>query len=221
MGTINANRWIRIRQEALVGEAHQQGRLAHRCIACQTTVLPVSPPETTKVRRMKRLASDDELENVMPCYTSHGIPVVRSDGNYREPNAGVFLAPFTAQRHRPHTPRAESSVPSLPGGAYLAMTFYAMGFVAQVLTPNLGSSGRGTSLSIPRTYHIHLLVPTATTLRWVTRERPGYAHLLITRSPDAVHTLARTIAWSYFLRPVLAHASLQIYLWSPIFKSHA
>lgn len=116
MGTINANRWIRIRQEALVGEAHQQRRLAHRCIACQTTVLPVSPPETTKVRRMKRLASDDELENVMPCYTSHGIPVVRSDGNYREPNAGVFLAPFAAQRHRPHTPRAESSVPSLPGG---------------------------------------------------------------------------------------------------------
>ena len=140
--------------------------------------------------------------------------------------------PRAERRSHPRSLHCSSTSPPTPpgrsrrcqafrGAAYLAMTFYAMGFVAQVLTPNLGSSGRGTSLSIPRTYHIHLLVPTATTLRWVTRERPGYAHLLITRSPDAVHTLARTIAWSYFLRPVLAHASLQIYLWSPIFKSQA
>lgn len=46
--------------------------------------------ETTKMHGLSRLAGDDELENIMPCYTGHST-VERSDGNCRKVWARTLL----------------------------------------------------------------------------------------------------------------------------------
>jgi hypothetical protein len=106
MGTFRADRWVRISQEALVGEAYKQRRLAHRRIAYKTIAPSVSFFETTKMHRLSRLASDDELENIMPCYTSHGV-VVRSDGNCREKTRAQLLRfAYRSAHSRSRSPRS-------------------------------------------------------------------------------------------------------------------
>ena len=94
--TFKADRWVRISQETLVGKAHKQRRLSHRGIACKSDRTLGQLSETSTTHRPSRLASDDELENIMPCYTSHGT-VVRSDGNCRERRPELTpLAPRSA-----------------------------------------------------------------------------------------------------------------------------
>jgi hypothetical protein len=100
---LKANRRIWISQETLVGKAYKQGRLADRRIAYKTNTSSVSLVETSNMHRLSRLASDDELENIMPCYTGHGIAVVRSDGNCRKPEP----ASFAQGPHRPFSSVAE------------------------------------------------------------------------------------------------------------------
>ena len=83
-GIFGANRWVWISQEALVGKANKQRRLAHCGVACKT-IVSCQFSETTKMHRLNKLAGDDKLENIMPCYPSHGTIVrSRSDGNCRE-----------------------------------------------------------------------------------------------------------------------------------------
>ena len=108
MGAFKANRRVRISQEALVGEAYKQRRLAHRRIACKIIASSLSFFETAGIHRLNRLASDDELENIVPCYTSHDIAVVRADGNCREPEPASFASRLTA----PHVSDPKSGMPS-------------------------------------------------------------------------------------------------------------
>jgi hypothetical protein len=56
--------------------------------------------------RLSRLASDDELENIMPCYTRHGM-VVRSDGNCREMTRTQLLRfAYRSAHSRSRSPRS-------------------------------------------------------------------------------------------------------------------
>jgi len=100
VGTFIANRWVWIGEEALVGKAYEQRRFAHRSITCKTITPSVSTLKRPRCGRVSRLASNDEFENIMPCYTSHSAVVcsiVRSDGNCRE-NAGVHFLRFVTHR---------------------------------------------------------------------------------------------------------------------------